>query len=192
MNQLCGVGSYTLLNEHRLSKTLKLHIPLSEGSEICSYEEKKNPTASDEVWALLEYSCPQMEILCCLSCTCLHMTYYPQWQAFKEIMFPWFPYLLTSIINNLLLVLKRKQVLIQILTQGVHIMSKSLILLCYWKGGNGSLLHFLFQTATIDLNYFIWNQYLEPKPSKLLKFCGNSSGKWFWEWSVNSRENQVG
>lgn len=107
----------------------------------------------------------------------LDMTYYPQWQAFMEIMFSQFPYLLTSIINNFLL-LQRKQVLIQILTQEVHIMSKSLTLLCCnWKGGNGSPLLFIFQTATTGLSYFIWNQYLELKSNKLQKFSGNFSGK---------------
>lgn len=108
-------------------------------------------------------------------------------------MFPWLSHQLISIINNLLLVLKRKQVLIQMLTQGVCIMSKSLILLsCYWKREDGSLLHFLFQTAITVLSYFFWNQYLELEPNKLQKFCGSSSGKCFGEWSVNSRENQVG
>jgi len=105
----------------------------------------------------------------CVVCLvlCLDMTYFSQWQTFMEIMIPWFPRLLTSIIKNLLLVLKRKQVLIQILTHGVHTMSKSLIWLCHcWKGGNGSLLLFLFQTTTIGLSCFIWNQYLELKPDK--------------------------
>lgn len=128
----------------------------------------------------------------CIVClvVCLDMTYYPQWQAFMEIMFPWFPNQLTSIIH--LLVLKRKWVLIQILTEEVHIKSKSLILLCcYWKGGNGSLLHLLFQIGTIELSNFIWKQYLELKLNKLQKFCGNSSEKCFWEWSVKGRENQM-
>lgn len=148
-------------------KKIKLHIPLSEGSELCSYDEQQEkPVASDALWALVEYCCSQMEILCCLV-ACLDMTYYPQWQAFMEIIFPWYSHLLTSIIKNLLLVLKTKQVLIQILTQGLHIMSKSLTLLCcYWKWENWSLLHFLFQTATTGLSYFIWNQYREPKSNK--------------------------
>lgn len=100
----------------------------------------------------------------------------------KHKMFPWLSHQLISITNNLLCELKRKQVLIQTFTQGVCIMSKILILLyfiCYWKGEDESLLHFLFQTAIIGLGYFFWNPYLELEPNKLQKLCGSSSGKCF-------------